>query len=470
MSVMGSDEAQMGRDAKTLLSPRGVVERFKAALTDPSHHSIAQRAAGAAFLIRVMSAAIAYVSQVVMARWMGSSEFGVYVSVWVCVLLVGHLSNAGLASAAQRFIPDYRSRGDEAGLRGFLSGARFIGLAMATLVAGLGLVVIWRFGAFIAQPMVMPLALAAICLPLYVLTDIQDGIARSYDWTDLALGPPYLIRPLLLLGGLLAGRLFGFVADAVTAMACAVIATWATGLIQFVLIQRRLGPRVPAGPRRYEAGLWLRTSAAMFLVEAFYMGLTYTDVLLLKQLGTAEEVAVYWAAVKTLALVAFIYFSVAAAAAHRFSEYHVNGDREQLAAFLSASIRWTFFPSLAATILVLALGKPFLMLFGPDFVKGYPAMFIVSVGLLARAAVGPVERLLSMSGEQRACALIYSAAFVTSVVLCLILIPRFGMMGAASATASALILESILLFLVVRRRLGLGASLRLWPAARRKPS
>lgn len=466
MSVMGSDEAQMGRDAKTLLSPRGVVERLKAVLTDRSHQSIAQRAAGTAFLIRVMSAGIAYVSQVAMARWMGSSEFGVYVSVWVWVLLLGHLSNAGLASAAQRFIPEYGARGDEPGLRGFLAGARLLGLAVATLVAGLGLVAIWRFGAVIAQPMVMPLALAALCLPLYVLTDIQDGIARSYDWTDLALGPPYLIRPLLLLGGLLAGRAFGFVADAVTAMACAVIATWATALIQFVLMRRRLAPRVPAGPRRYEPGLWLKTSAAMFLVEAFYMGLTYTDVILLKQLGSAEEVAVYWAAVKTLALVAFVYFSVAAAAAHRFSEYHVSGDKEQLAAFLAASIRWTFFPSLAATILVLALGKPFLMLFGPDFVKGYPAMFVVSVGLLARAAVGPVERLLSMSGHQRACALIYGAAFVTAVMLCLILIPRFGMMGAASATAAALVLESMLLFHVTRRRLGLAVSLRLRPAAR----
>ncbi len=83
---------------------------------------------------------------------------------------------------------------------------------------------------------------------------------------------------------------------------------------------------------------------------------------------------------KTLALVAFIYFAVAAAAAHRFSEYHEAGDREKLADFLKASIRWTFFPSLAATAVILALGKPFLMMFGPDFVAGYPAMFVVSIG------------------------------------------------------------------------------------------
>lgn len=463
---MGSDEAQMGRDAKTLLSPRGIVERFRAVLTDPSHQSIAQRVAGTAFVIRVLSAAIAYVSQVLMARWMGSSEFGTYISVWVWVLLLGHFSNAGLASAAQRFIPEYGERDDQDGLRGFIAGSRIIGLLVATVVAGAGLLLLWRFGQFVAQPMLMPLVLAAICLPLYVLTDIQDGIARSYNWTDLALGPPYLIRPVLLLGGMAIGHALGLVADAVTAMACAVIATWTTAIIQFWLIQRRLSGRIAAGAKRIEAGFWLKTSAAIFLVEAFYMALTYTDVILLKQFRPPEEVAIYWAAVKTLALVAFVYFSVAAAAAHRFSEYHVAGDREKLAAFLQASIRWTFFPSLAATILILALGKPFLMLFGPDFVQGYPAMFVVSAGLLARAAVGPVERLLSMSGHQGVCAAIYGIAFATAVILCLVLIPRFGMMGAATATAAALTLESILLFWITRRRLGL--SVAFW--ARRRPA
>jgi O-antigen/teichoic acid export membrane protein len=440
---------------------RAGMARIRAFLRDPSHQTVAQRVAGTAFVIRVMSAAIAYVSQVLMARWMGGNEFGIYIAVWVWVLLLGHLSNAGLASAAQRFIPEYGERGDLDGLRGFIAGSRLVGFIIATVMAGLGLAALWQFGQAIAQPMLMPLVLAAICLPVYVLTDIQDGIARSYNWTDLALGPPYLIRPILLLAGMAISHALGFATNAVTGMACAVIATWATALVQFVFIERRLAERIPTGPRRVETGIWLRTSAAIFLVEAFYMALTYTDVLLLKQLRTAEEVAVYWAAVKTLALVAFIYFSVAAAAAHRFSEYHVAGDREKLEEFLQASIRWTFFPSLAATILILALGKPFLMLFGREFVAGYPAMFVVSVGLLARAAVGPVERLLSMSGNQGICAAIYGAAFAAAVVLCLLLIPRFGMMGAAAATAAALTLESVLLFWITRLRLGIKVS--LWP-------
>lgn len=465
MSVMGSEEAQMGRGAKTLLSPAGIAARLKVLLTDRSDTSVAQRMAGAAFLIRVASAAIAYVSQVLMARWMGSSAFGTYVAVWVWVLLIGHFANAGLASAAQRFVPLYAERGDEVGLRGFISGARRTGLLIATGVAIAGLIALWQFGALLSQPMVMPLALAALCLPMFVVTDIQDGIARSYNWTDLALGPPYLVRPLVLLVGMALGHVLGFAADAVTAMACALVATWVAALLQWWMLGRRLAGRLQPGPQRTETGVWLKVSLPIFVVETFYLALTYTDVVLLERLRGPQEVAIYWAAVKTLALVAFIYFAVAAAAAHRFSEYHEAGDRQKLADFLAASIRWTFFPSLAATIVILALGKPFLALFGPDFVAGYPAMFVVSVGLLARAAVGPVERLLVMSGHQGVCAAIYAAAFVLAVGLCLALIPAFGMMGAATATAVALTTESVLLFAVTARRLNLGGALR----ARRRP-
>jgi O-antigen/teichoic acid export membrane protein len=82
-------------------------------------------------------------------------------------------------------------------------------------------------------------------------------------------------------------------------------------------------------------------------------------------------------------------------------------------------------------------------------------MFILALGLLSRAAVGPVERLLNMLGEQRACALVYAFAFALNLVLCVVLIPRFGAMGAAIATASAVLAESMLLFFVTRYRLGL---------------
>lgn len=461
MPVAQTEDARGAPDGSRLIDR---VARFVGGAGD---NADARRMAAAAFVIRVMSAAIAYVSQIVMARWMGGFEFGVYVSVWVWVLLLGHFSNLGLASAAQRFVPFFTGSDDDAGLRGYLGGARLIGLAAGTLVAALGLAFLWRFGHLVATPLLIPLALACLCLPLYVLTDIQDGVARAYNWTDLALGPPYLLRPILILAAMTASHFAGLPTNAVTAMACAVIATWGAGAIQFVALSMRLRTRVSQGPARREPIRWLAVSLPILLVEGFYLLLTYIDVVLLKHLRSPEEVAIYWAAVKTLALVSFVYFSVGAAAAHRFSALHASGDRDGLAELLRQTTRWTFFPSLAATALILALGKPFLMLFGPEFVAGYPAMFLVAVGLLARSAVGPSERFLSMSGRQTLCALIYATSFGFALALGLALIPTWGLIGAAAATATALCLESVLLFAAVRMslRVGLAGPRRPAPAA-----
>ena len=105
---------------------------------------------------------------------------------------------------------------------------------------------------------------------------------------------------------------------------------------------------------------------------------------------------------------------------------------------------------------MLALGRPLLSLFGPDFVDGYPLMFILAIGLIARASVGPVERLLNMLGEQRTCAVVYAIAFAVNLVLCFVLIPRFGVDGRGDRHRDRdLVVESTLLFVVTKHRLGL---------------
>ena len=85
----------------------GLLARVKAMLADNSDSRLAQLVAGKVFLVRVGSALLALASQVLLARWMGSFEFGIYIYVWTWVLMIGALSDVGLSSAARRFIPEY---------------------------------------------------------------------------------------------------------------------------------------------------------------------------------------------------------------------------------------------------------------------------------------------------------------------------------------------------------------------------
>jgi O-antigen/teichoic acid export membrane protein len=414
-----------------------------------------QRMAGMSFFIRVVAAVIVFLSQILLARWMGSHEFGVYVYVWTWLLLVGDLIHLGLPMIAQNHIPRYAHRGALNHLRGFLVGSRWLAFGLGTVAALIGTAIIYVVQGWLNQPAILPLYLACICLPFHALALMNDGIARSYNWIGLALAPLSLLRPLLLLGLLGVIHVFGISISAVTAMVALTIAIWLSTLFQLVILSRRLHTVVEPGPKTYDAKDWFTISLPIIAVWGFYTLLTCTDVLVLQQFRPSDEVAHYYAAMKTLSFVTFVYFSVAAAMAHRFAAYHAAGNTEALAEAVASSVKWIFWPSLAATLLILALGKPLLSLFGPQFVDAYPVMFILAIGLMARAAVGPTERLLTMVGQQRICVLAYAAAFAVNLTLGLALAGPYGGLGVAVATSTAFVAESILLSLIAKRRLGL---------------
>ena len=420
-----------------------------------SEASLTKRLAGTIFIIRVVSAGLAYLSQILLARWMGGSDYGVYVYVWTWVLLLGSMMDFGISVSAQKLIPEYRASGNHDLLRGFLSGSRWMTFVVSSIVSLLLAGVVKLLSPWIEPGAVVPLTIGCLTLPAFVVANTQDGIARSHDWMRLGLMPQFVVRQSLIIGFTAGAFALGFHLGATAAMLASAAAVWIAMTGQMIVMNRRLRDTVEAGPKAYDFRGWLAVSLPILMVEGFYLLLSYTDVLLLQQFRSSEEVGVYFAVVKTLALVSFIHYAMSATTAHRFAEYHATGDRAKLSAYVAHAIQWTFWPSLAATTLLLIFGKPLLWLFGPQFVAGYDIMFIAAIGLVVRSAIGPVERLLNMLGHQHACALAYASAFVMNVVLCVPLIPRFGGHGAAAATSLALVFETVLLFWIVRRRLGL---------------
>jgi O-antigen/teichoic acid export membrane protein len=454
--------AVMDAQSATTL-PTGVIARLRSmlgsfsggALDGGSEASVTRRLAGTIFIIRVVSAALAYLSQILLARWMGGSDYGIYVYVWTWVLLLGSMMDFGISASAQKIIPEYRTRGEHALLRGFLSGSRWMTFGASSVVSLLLAGVVKLMSPWIDGSAVVPLYIGCITLPAFVVANTQDGIARSHDWMRLGLMPQFVVRQSLIIGLTAGAFVLGFNLGAVAAMLASAAAVWVAMLGQMVVLNRRLGGHIERGPKAYDVRGWLAVSLPILMVEGFYLLLSYTDVLVLQQFRSSQEVGVYFAVVKTLALVSFIHYAMSASTAHRFTEYHALGDKARLSAYVAHAIKWTFWPSLAATALLLAAGKPLLWLFGPQFVVGYDIMFVAAIGLVVRSAIGPVERLLNMLGHQYICALAYALAFVMNVVLCVALVPRFGGHGAAAATSVSLVFETVLLFWIVRRRLGL---------------
>ena len=220
------------------------------------------------------------------------------------------------------------------------------------------------------------------------------------------------------------------------------------------LLTRKLDATYPAGPASTELAVWTRVALPIFLVEGIFFLLTNADILMVGIYLQPDDVAVYYATVKTLALVHFVFFAVKAGVAQEFAARTGITERGQLRSFARQTVGWTFWPSLVMSAVVLLFGKFLLSMFGEAFVAGYPYLFVLVAGVVLRASIGPAESLLNMTGNQNICAVIFASVLAVNIALNMALIPTHGLMGAALATALATVGEAALLLWMVYRRIG----------------
>lgn len=434
------------------LMPSALRQPAETLLTGSGEGARSGRGALVAFAIRIASAFLAFLTQILLARWMGAFEFGVFSYSWVWVLVLGSLVSVGFATSVVRFLPEYREQEKWGLFQGFLRAGRLIVILLGCVIAIVTALFIEDWSGLLDPVYLIPLSIALLSLPAYGLTDFQDGVGRAQGWIDLALIPPYIIRPILLFVFI---GIFYWAArppDAATAALALVLACWVTAIMQYLSLKIRLGRTVPKIRPAFALKPWIRTSLPLFMIDGFALFILNLDVLLLEYLRVPpDRIGIYFAAMKTISLIAFVHFSISAVAMPRFAALHARGEGAEIRAFLARMQAWCIWPSLAGAAFLLILGKPLLWLFGPDFMAAYPVMFILAVGLLARAFAGPAQNLLAVSGHQDKAAMILFATLLLDGALGLALIPRFGIEGAAVAISAAFTFEAIATLLLTRR-------------------
>lgn len=415
----------------------------------------AKRSSLIAFAIRVMGAALALLSQVVLARLMGSFEFGIYVLVWTVTLILGDLACFGFHTTIIRYVPQYLQRSQADDARGILRTGPVFALMSSLIVTLLSIIFLNQLSSQFEAYYWPAFLIGMCCIPAIALGNISDGTARSQGWILAALGPGYVIRPIMMLLVFIAMLMTGFEARATTALIAAFSGTALTVIGQQLFLRQRIHQTLSKGPRTYHLQEWLRVSLPIFFIEGFFFLLINVDVLMVGHMMDPESVAMYFAVTKVLALAHFVYFAVKSSVAQRYSQLLYGNDQQAFSDFARNSARWTFWPTLLLGGLLLLMGWPLLALFGHDFTHGYPLLFILIFGVIARASVGPCESLLSMSGNQNICALLYVLALIVNIALNLALIPLLGLSGAALATVCAMVTEAATLSYAVHKRLGI---------------
>jgi len=407
--------------------------------------------------IRVGGAAIALLSQVLLARWMGAFEYGIYAYVWVWVITLGIVAPMGFTTALLRFIPEYRSREKWRRLSGVLNASWRMVLLFGLACMSFGFIVLALTHNYIDSYYVLPLVIALLCVPVIALADCQEGIARGFGWINLAYLPSYILRPLIIVAAVWLVFQFGGTPTGLIVTIAAFAAALSIVIWQRVVLTLRIRRITPRSKPIYHTAYWTSVAAPLVLVEGLYLMLTNTDIFILGQYVEPDQVGVYFASTRIANLIVFIYFAVAALAVPKFAELHATGSRTDLQRFTHGIIQWIFWPSVAGALFLLAIGNFALELFGSGFSDGFPALCILMLGFLARASTGPIEYLLNMTGHEKITAIAYGSAALLNIILNLLLIPKFGIVGAASATAISMVVATLWLVIEVKRRLGVTA-------------
>ena len=127
----------------TSQKPDGLIDRVRTLVFGGGENALTKRLAGTIFIIRVLSAGLAYLSQVLLARWMGTSDYGIYVYVWTWVLLLGSMMDYGTSVSAQKFIAEYRVQKQTDLLRGFIVGSRWMTFVVSSLISLALAAIVW---------------------------------------------------------------------------------------------------------------------------------------------------------------------------------------------------------------------------------------------------------------------------------------------------------------------------------------
>ncbi len=439
-------------------APQASSDRLDRALSRLQFHGVTAVLARGATLVFAGNAGLALanlLTQVVLARAMGIEQFGLYTYAFSWMVVLALPAKLGFDTASIRFVSRYFATGDQARLKAYVRRSGLIVVLGGVLVGGLALLAAGRLAAPVLRHGAGPaFTIAALTVPLYVLQLTRAGAAQGLR--QIWLGQTAELSRLLAVAALVAVATWGL-GRQVDAQLAMTFQGPAIGLGLVVLwygLRRRLIAAWAGVEQSAELREWLTVALPLLLVSATHVIMKRTDVLMLGSMVGPAAAGAYAVAARFSDLMIFGLTAANSYAAPMMSELHTLGKTGELQRVARLTARVGAVTTFAALIVLLIASGLLLRLFGPGFEVARPALLILAAGQLINALAGSVGLLMAMTGHQVESAVVLAVSAGLNVGLNYLLIPRFGLVGAAIATALSTVVWNVALAVRVRRLLG----------------
>jgi O-antigen/teichoic acid export membrane protein len=293
------------------------------------------------------------------------------------------------------------------------------------------------------------LRLLAPFLPIasaYVVTVAATrgfGTMRVYALVDrlgLSLAQPIFVLAVVLTGFGLVAVTFAWVAP--TLVTATIAGVWLARLMHRgdASVADDATP-TPIG--RLFAEFW-RFAAPRGLAGVFAVTILWLDTLLLGALRSADEAGIYAAATRYLVIGQFAALAITQVVGPKLSEVLSANQHDRAEEIYRTGTAWSIALAWPVYWTMIVFAPVLLSVFGPGFGVAQHALLILGASMLVASATGPVDVVLLMGGRSTWNLFNTVVAVVANVGLNLLLIPRFGVTGAAIAWAASILANNVL--------------------------
>jgi len=402
---------------------------------------------------------ISFGVHLLMARLLGAKSYGyfVYASSWMAILLLG--CNIGLKPTVVRFVAAYKARGEWSSLRGLLhcsTGWTIAASAAVTILFGIAL---WLMHPRLDE-LGTTLALMELAMPFMALADVWSSAVRGLGAIARSQYPASIVQHVLV-GITLVTILFVFGENggAASAAAAFLIATIGTMMVAQCFLRLELPRQVLTSPPRYFHAEWLHVAGSNFLISLFQAVRAPLIVVISGAYLDAQQLAYYVAAHRLANVMSLGLRGISGFASPLISRYFALADFSKLQRLAHLAARGAFAMALATALVLVGFGYNLLGLFGAGFKTAYTPLLVLLSGELVAAAAGPVGFLMTMTNRQVSATWIEAATSVIAIGLALVLIPHYGILGAAVVVAASDAVRNISMSVALWRQLGLRSTI-----------
>lgn len=410
----------------------------------------------AAFSVYVVGHGLAFITQLLIARTLGAESYGIYAYVVAWMSLLSYVCALGFNVALVRFVPIYLAAQTWAMLRGVIQYAeRRVALVSITLIA-LGIAVIQIRGPALPLDLKNSFLIGFILVPLWALLWVRCAIVRGLGGIVWALIPVRIVREGLLLIFVCATLLGLSSVVGAPLMMTATVASSAVALVVATLAIHRLRPRaIKDVVADYRADTWRQAALPLLVVTATEALFNKTGVLILGWLSETKDAGIYALVFNMALLVVLPRTAVNTIFAPTVSRLYAQKKYSELQVLTARAAALSLSTAVCIAIAIAVLAKPVLGWFGQEFVAGVLPLHILLIGQLFAASTGSQLQVMAMTGHERGAAKILVASAVASAVICVLFVNLFGLIGAAIATTTALIIWNTAMALFIWRNLKL---------------